>query len=84
MDNRSSDEIELEKLNYALRRGVLEYEIGDRKIRYHSLKEMSDRQKQLRILINRRKKRIRPGGQNIPIGFAPCYGQTNRDSYPRY
>ena len=69
LDTRSDDEKELEELNKALSKGITEYRIGDRMMRYHSLEELSKRQKHLRNRIAIAQGRIKPGGRNLGVGF---------------
>lgn len=69
LDTRSADEIELEEINNALNKGITEYRIGDRMMRYHSLEELSKRQKYLRNRIAIAQGKIKPGGRNLGVGF---------------
>lgn len=73
IDNRSGDEIELEKVRNAissgLSDGVAEYEIGERKVKYHSLDELYRRERYLLHRIAKRKNKSTIGGRNVGVRF---------------
>lgn len=73
VDNRTSDEIELELVNTAiatsLAGGVAEYEIGTRKIRYHSIESLYERQRQLKVRIARANRGGSGLGRNVGVRF---------------
>lgn len=73
IDNRNVDEIELEKVRDAiasgLSDGVAEYEIGERKVKYHSLDELYKRERYLLHRIAKRKDKSTIGGRNVGVRF---------------
>ncbi len=71
-DTRDSDEKELEAITKAiaqLSNGVAEYYIGDRRVRYQDLGELSKRQRELRNRIAMAKNPGIIGGRNVGIRF---------------
>lgn len=76
VDTRSPEEIELEQLNAAISaltsKNIAEYYIGIRRVRYHDLASLYDRQAYLRRRIARMKNKSSIGGCNVPVSF--CEG----------
>lgn len=73
IDNRNSDEIELDKVREAIANalsgGVAEYYIGERRIRYHSLDELYKRERYLVQRVAKRKNKGSIGGRNVGVRF---------------
>ena len=73
LETRSADEIELENITQAINKlasgGVKEYWIGDRKMEYQDLEQLTKRQAYLRRRIAIAQGRIKPGGRNIGVRF---------------
>ena len=74
LETRSPDEIELEEITKAILKlssgAVSEYWIGDRKLRYQDLEQLTERQQYLRNRIAMRKNPSRIGGRNVGIKFS--------------
>lgn len=73
LETRSADEIELEEITKAILKlasgAVSEYWIGDRKLRYQDLEQLTARQQYLRTRIAKAKNPSTIGGRNVPIRF---------------
>ena len=68
LETRSADEIELEAVTQAIARnsnGVKEYWIGDRRLRYQDIGELTKRQRELRQRIALAKNPGAIGGRNV-------------------
>ncbi len=74
LETRSADEIELENINKAINKlasgAVSEYWIGDRKLRYQDLEQLTKRQQYLRNRVAMRKNPSAIGGRNVGIRFS--------------
>lgn len=74
LETRTPDEIELEEITKAIAKlvsgAVSEYEIGDRRMRYQDLGELTKRQAYLRRRIAIAEGLITPGGRNIGVRFS--------------
>ena len=70
LDTRSDLEIELEQVNNALLKGIAEYRIGDRMVRYQDLGELGKRQQYLRNRIAIASGKLKPGGRNVGVRFS--------------
>ncbi|MEM7756577.1 MAG: hypothetical protein AAF298_00395 [Cyanobacteria bacterium P01_A01_bin.40] len=73
LETRSADEIELEAITKAINKlasgAVAEYYIGDRRMRYQDLGELTKRQQYLRTRIAIASGRIKAGGRNVGVRF---------------
>ena len=73
IETRSADEIELEQITIAINKlvsgAVAEYEIGDRRMRYQDLSQLTRRQEYLRARVAMAKNRGRIGGLNVGASF---------------
>ncbi|MEM8828778.1 MAG: hypothetical protein AAGE96_05405 [Cyanobacteria bacterium P01_G01_bin.19] len=73
LETRSPDEIELEAITQAIAKlasgGVAEYYIGDRRVRYQDLDQLTKRQEYLRRRIAIASGKMKPGGRNIGARF---------------
>ncbi len=73
-DARDADEIELEAITQAIatlaKGGVAEYYIGDRRMRYQDLGDLTKRQQYLRNRIAMSKNPNNVGGRNVGIRFS--------------
>ena len=74
LETRSPDEIELEEITKAINKlasgAVSEYWIGDRKLKYQDLEQLTKRQQYLRTRIAKAKNPSTIGGRNVPIKFS--------------
>lgn len=73
LETRSADEIELEGITQAIAKlaggAVAEYWIGDRKMRYQDLSQLTERQKYLRSRIAIASGKLKPGGRDVGVRF---------------
>ena len=73
LDTRNDDEKELSLITQAIAKlasgAVAEYQIGDRRMRYQDLGELTERQAYLRTRIAIASGRIKPGGRNVGVRF---------------
>ena len=73
LETRSPDEIELEAITKAINKlacgAVSEYWIGDRKLKYQNLEQLTKRQQYLRNRIAMKKNPRAIGGRNVEIKF---------------
>lgn len=73
LETRSSDEIELEEITKAIAKlasgAVSEYWIGDRKLRYQDLSELTKRQQYLRHRVAIASGKSKAGGTNVGVRF---------------
>ena len=74
LETRSADEIELEEITKAILKlasgAVSEYWIGDRKLKYQDLQQLTKRQQYLRTRIAMKKNPRAIWGQNVGVRFS--------------
>ncbi len=74
LDTRSEDEKELEEITKAILKlssgAVSEYWIGDRKLKYQDLEQLTKRQQYLRHRVAMAKNRGAIGGRNVGVRFS--------------
>ena len=73
LETRSADEIELEEITKSINKlasgAVSEYWIGDRKLKYQDLEQLTKRQQYLRHRVAMAKNRGAIGGRNVGVRF---------------
>ncbi len=73
LETRTADEIELSEITKAIAKlvsgAVSEYEIGDRRVRYQDLDQLTRRQEYLRRRIAIANGKVIAGGRNVGVSF---------------